>query len=1353
MYFCVKKKNMRKIILLTLVLLCIVQKNYSYPYYVDRLGVMDGLSNTCVLDIAQDKLGFVWFATEEGLNMLNGNKITSYFKSEANSITGNELNCVLDDPTDSLLWIGTQRSGLNVYDYVNDKFISYVHDENNPDGLITNDITDLIPSHDGNIWISTYWGGVDYFDKKTGKFIHYNRTTMPGLESNKVWTVCDTGDGNLYLGHVDSGMSVIALSERTVKNYKHDANDPSSLPGNEVNAIFKDSYGNIWVGTNNGLALFDSSTGKFIDFSDIDRRLRFYVYDIVQFENKLCIATDFGGVVVLQISQNTFYHPEETSIRVIDNVVGNYRMSSTSVRSIFVDSFSNFWFGLWGGGVGFIDGGNSLFNNYISLNNVEEGHTLDNPNVLTVCCFDKDKIIAGKNNGGISVISNGYILNENILGNGNIKVVQSSICLSNGDVLLGLYGGGLKKFDKAKNSVAQILDSQYDNLDVRSIYEDIDGYVWLSTSSGVYKLDKYNYEIVGHYHVGNDMIRGIVRDSNGNFFIATFGDGLFILNRDLAVIKTYNVLSGFTSNTVNHLFIDSSDNIWVATGEGLVMFSPDNYDDYKAYTRKNGLNNIHIRAVIEDDWHNIWVSTNRGISCKRKDSDDFINYTEQYNIPVSGFNTGAVSKDNDGIIYFASTDGLCYFNPYNVLSERQAPEPFISSLIITEGLDTQEPIKIVILPKRMKSIELAYYQNNFSVSLNVLNYALEKQVEYAYMLKGFDPTWYTVDDPNSVVFRNISYGEYELRVRSRIINQEWNDEYISIPIIVKAPVWLSWWAKMIYAIVFVLLVYASLLFYRRRLNLLYLYRMEKESHAKEQDLNQERLRFYTNITHELRTPLTLIIGPLEDMMNSNTLIDKDKQKVSVIYKSALRLLNLINQILEFRKTETQNRKLCVGYGNICTTIYEVGLKFKELNTNNNVEFKIEASSDHINTYYDKEIMTMVLDNLISNAFKYTNKGEIKLKVDKISEGEEKFIEIKVSDTGYGISEEALPFVFDRYYQEKGSHQASGTGIGLALVKKLIDLHHARISIESKVNEGTEFRILLSADYTYPDDLHNDDSAVCLENEDLEAVNTSGQSVNGEKPILLVVEDNEDIKNYVSDSLSDVYDVRTADNGKMGLQIALDVVPDVIVTDIMMPEMDGIEVCKTIKNNMCTSHIPVILLTAKNSLHDKEEGYMAGADSYITKPFSASLLKTRIGNILETRKRISEKISSEYSVKEKRKLISESTTKLDNDFLQKFNSIVEANLSSDKVDVGYIADKLCMSNSTLYRKVKALTGLSTNEYIRKIKMQHAEQLLLEGKYNISEIAFMVGMNSTVYFRQCFKEEFGVVPSDYIKRIKG
>lgn len=658
---------MRKISLLTLVLFFIVQKHYSYPYYVERIGVMEGLSNTCVIDITQDKLGYVWFATEEGLNMLNGDKIISYFKGDNNNITGNELNCILDDPTDSLLWIGTQRSGLNVYDYVNDKFISYCHEDNNPDALITNDITDLQPSHDGNIWISTYWGGVDYFDKKTGKFIHYNRDTMPGLESNQVWTVCDTGDGFLYIGHVDSGVSVISLSERTVRNYKHDTNNPLSLPGNEVSSIYKDSYGNLWVGTDNGLALFDVSNETFIDFSSIDPRLRYFVYDIVQYGNKLWIATDFGGVVVMDISPNTLYRPEKTSIKVIYNGIDNYSMSSSSARSVFVDSFSNVWIGLWGGGVGFINGGKSLFNNYISLNGVEEGYTLDNSNVLTVCCFDKNKMLVGKNNGGISIISDGQIYNKNVLGKGNTKVIQSSLCLSNGDILLGLYGGGLKKFEKTKNKVVDLLDTQYDNLDVRSIYEDNDGYVWLSTSNGVYKLDRVKYKIISHFNIGNNMIRGIVRDTSGNFFIATFGDGLFILNKDFDIIKTYNVSAGFTSNTVNHLFIDSARNIWVATGEGLVMFGPDNYDDYKVFTRKNGLNNIHIRAVIEDDWQNIWLSTNRGISCMRKNSEEFINYTEYDNVPVSGFNTGGVSKDNDGVIYFASADGLCYFNPYNVL--------------------------------------------------------------------------------------------------------------------------------------------------------------------------------------------------------------------------------------------------------------------------------------------------------------------------------------------------------------------------------------------------------------------------------------------------------------------------------------------------------------------------------------------------------------------------------------------------------------------------------------------------------------------------------------------------------------
>lgn len=1339
---------MRKIVLLISVILFIVQKHYSNPYKLEHLGVGNGLSNTCVLDITQDKNGFIWFATEEGLNKLNGDKFISYFKGD-NCLTGNELNCVMDDPVDSILWIGTQRNGINAYDYARKKFFSYENIYGDTNSLITNSVTDLCPAKDGNFWVSTYWGGLDYFDKKSGRFLHYNRNTVPGLVSDQLWTVFDDNAGKLYLGHVNNGLSILSLHDRTVKNYINDKYNKYSLPGNEVKSIFKDSYGNLWVGTNNGLALFDAYNERFINFSELDSRLGNYIFDIIQKENELWVATDFSGIAILELSQHLLYYPTKTHIDFISNAPDNYSLSSSSIRSLYVDGYSNIWIGFYGGGINFINSENQLFNNYVYLRNDGDIKMLDDPNVLSLS-YVNDKLLVGTNSGNLNIITDGRVEHISILGNNNTKVIQSSLCLSNGDILFGLFGGGLKKYDRKSNKVVSLSEGDLDLIDVRSIYEDNKQFVWLSTSNGVYKLDINSYRIIDHYDIANNMIRCVVRDSNGNFFVATFGSGLLIFNGDFQLIKTYEVSTGFTSNTINHLYIDSKDNIWVSTGEGLVKFSPGNYNEYEKFTRDSGLNNIHIRAVVEDNWNNIWLSTNRGISCIKSETNIILNYTEVENVPMSGFNSGAVAKDRNGILYFGSTEGVCFFNPYNVLKEREAPESFISSIVITEGLNVNKAESSIIYPSNEQKIELDDHQNNFSVSLDVMNYALKDQVEYAYILKGFDPSWYTVDNHESLVFRNLPYGEYELIIKSRIRNNEWGKKLKSISIIINPPFWLTWWAKSVYFILVIGFIIYGLYFYKRRLNLLYLYKLEKENHAKEHELNQERLRFYTNITHELRTPLTLIIGPLEDMFHSDSLADKDKKKVELIYNSALRLLNLINQILEFRKTETQNRKLCVSWGDICKTIYEVGLKYKEFNRNKNIDFRIETCCEHVELFFDKEIIIIILDNLISNAFKYTDNGLIKLSLNKKVINKTNYVEIKVSDTGYGISEEALPHIFDRYYQENGVHQASGTGIGLALVKNLTNLHRAEISLVSKVNEGTEFTILLDADYTYPDNLHNDNNALSTINDDLDIV-VSDNIEKNEKPILLIIEDNNDIRNYVSESFSEDFEVKTARNGKMGLQMAFDILPDIVISDIMMPEMDGIEVCRSLKNDIRTSHIPIILLTAKNTSHDKEEGYMSGADSYITKPFSASLLRTRIDNILEIRKKLSDKISSEQILKEKKKIILESTTKLDNEFLNKFNNIVESNMSSDKVDVTFISEQLCMSNSTLYRKVKALTGLSTNEYVRKIKMQHAERLLMEQKYTISEIAYMIGMNSSVYFRQCFKEEFGVLPSEYIKKI--
>ena len=525
----------------------------------------------------------------------------------------------------------------------------------------------------------------------------------------------------------------------------------------------------------------------------------------------------------------------------------------------------------------------------------------------------------------------------------------------------------------------------------------------------------------------------------------------------------------------------------------------------------------------------------------------------------------------------------------------------------------------------------------------------------------------------------------------------------------------------------------------------------------------ERMKndFISSVSHELRTPLTLILGPLEDMQKDTSLPVKQAQKLSVIHQSALRLLNLINQILEFRKTETQNKRLCVCKGNIAPLIYEIGLKYKELNQKTKIDFRIQIEKEEMLLFFDKEIVTIVLDNLISNAIKYTEQGCITLSLYQTVRNEVAYTEIKVSDTGYGISAEALPHIFDRYYQESGKHQASGTGIGLALVKNLVELHEGEIRAESVQNEGSTFYISLLTDNIYPNALHADSTEPAAKEDTAQATiseNTSEPTVDNGKPILLIVEDNEEIQKYIAESFSDSFEVITADNGEEGKQQALSHIPDIIVSDIMMPIMDGITLCRQLKEDVRTSHIPIILLTAKDSLQDKEEGYEVGADSYLTKPFSASLLRSRINNLLESRKKLITQFQAQpvsgnqTDLNEKRIIIAEALSKLDNEFIEKITLLIEENLSSEKIDITYLSDKMCMSGSTLYRKMKALTGLSTNEYIRKVKMQNAERLLLEGKFNISEIAYKVGMNSTGYFRQCFKEEFGVSPSDYLKQIK-
>jgi DNA-binding response OmpR family regulator len=509
-------------------------------------------------------------------------------------------------------------------------------------------------------------------------------------------------------------------------------------------------------------------------------------------------------------------------------------------------------------------------------------------------------------------------------------------------------------------------------------------------------------------------------------------------------------------------------------------------------------------------------------------------------------------------------------------------------------------------------------------------------------------------------------------------------------------------------------------------------------------MNDERMRFFTNITHELRTPLTLIIGPLEDLKADETLHGLQQKKINSIHRSAKRLLDLINQILEFRKSETRNRKLSVRRADLAMLVRDIGQKYLDLNQNPKISFQIQLPLEEREMYYDTEVLTIVLDNLISNAMKYTLKGRINVELKYLQEDGNHLAEILVADTGFGIATEQLPRIFDRYYQVKGEHQVSGTGIGLALVKNMVDLHEGEISEHSLPEKGTRFSIRLDMDNTYPEAIHADAQEPEMEVAELE-IHTENRQ------LMLVVEDNAEISDYIRDTFAEMFEVLIAENGKAGLDIALRKIPDIIISDIMMPVMDGIELCRRLKEDVHTCHIPVVLLTAKDSLEDKTEGYTVGADSYITKPFSGNLLRSRVSNLLEARKKITQLFSS--SIVSKQSMVQDSISKLDNEFIDKLTRIIEENLEIEQLNIAQIAEQMNMSHSSLYRKIKTLTGLSANEFIRKIRMRNAERLLLSCKYSIAEIIYKVGISTPAYFRQCFKDEFGVTPTDYMKNMKG
>lgn len=1076
-------------------------------------------------------------------------------------------------------------------------------------------------------------------------------------------------------------------------------------------------------------------------------------------DRTLWIASDIGGISVLDL--NLYKNPLTEELKFSQITKENSGLSSNNNRRIIQDSFGNIWIANYSMGIDFIA------KSAASINTLQYmGKALEE--VTGLYCDHQGNLWIGRDN-LMSLYQNGKLMQtwnfSSYLSNSSssIYVFEED---KKGNIWCGTSDNGVLKFNPHTHSFTRINYAQ--NLDVHALCENAQGKMWVGTEAGIFSVenDKINKEQELNRQMGNNptIIYSIKEDNYGQIWIGTLDRGVFVFSKQMKLIVHLTEKNLLATNSINHIIKDADGGIWMATMRGLAYVqNPLQPGAIKNYDERYGIKDSHIRAISQDKQGNIWVSMFSGIACLNIHKQRFYNYDYESGIPTSNFVEASAVTTPDGTIYFGSPGGICFFNPQQ-LTEPKAVSPIQIINCERVGKLSDQFASRLISPNNEGIICLSHDDNTFKINFTIKDFSQEGNVEYSYMMKGLDDQWYETEGDNEVTFRNLKPGDYTFIIRAKLKNQDWEDASTAeMKVVVNPPLWLTWWAKLCYVLLIMGILGYFFRSYQKQLLLRNSLVQEKWESKQRQQVNEERLRFFTNITHELRTPLTLILGPLEDLMEDKEIAERVHHKIGCIHASAERLLNLINDILEFRKTQTQNRKLTVAKANLGALVREIGVRFKDLNQNSRLNIRLNIQTGVPELYFDSEVINTVINNLMSNAIKYTPEGSITL---SLTMPEDNTIAIAVEDTGYGIDKDALPHICDRYYQENGNHQASGTGIGLALVKSLATLHQAELTVESEKGRGSKFTFSLKADRTYPEALHKDDNQDLATAENAEENETTSKEPTEDiRPLLLIVEDNADIRLYIEESLHEDYRIIQACNGREGMEQAFSKVPDIIVSDIMMPEMDGIKMTHILKEDIRTSHIPIILLTAKTSINDQEEGYDSGADSYLTKPFSAKLLHSRIRNILSGRRRLADYIvqknisqfetsadeqqTSQKATEEKEDAMTCQISNLDKKFLEKLNKLIENHISTDDLDMAFMTDKMAMSHSTFYRKVKALTGMSANEYIKKAKLRHSMTLLKKGEYSIAEVAILAGFNNLGNFRESFKREFGKSPSEILK----
>jgi signal transduction histidine kinase/ligand-binding sensor domain-containing protein/DNA-binding response OmpR family regulator len=1311
----------------------------------NNITIDNGLINNEVTAIHQDRYGFIWFGTRGGLNKYNGyefNTIRSV-PGSSNNLPNQAVEVIAE--SGNLLWIGNKTGGLNSYDILTDSITHY----NPPAAVKIQEIKSLLVTKSGDLFIGALHG---LYILRKGIFVTVdNRLTVSSLardsadgiwvgtvfglykynpQQNKLDSISlgpkrfevtsiavDNQSKCLFLGTWGNGLVRYNLEDHSYKKYLSSP-DPGGLTSNNTYRVMIDRNRNVWVGTwGGGLNKFDINTEAFESLRIKPLNVFNTDYDIVlsilqDNAGILWIGTDGGGICKVD--------PYRKKFNTITNTdVNKPILENTHITAVYEDRHGGFWLGTKGGGLYFSADKKHFLHKDVGTNPIRVNTFFENNNDLWV----------GTGDGLVILKDYDHVFRP-------LWVKRSNTDTS------GLSGPKVTAIVKDKN-----------------------GIIWVGTQEhGLNRVIDFHNEIPVFKHypervgvagaIQNDRISCMLVDKSNRLWVGTY-DGLHVYNREndnFELIKTADQNSkGLSNNTILSLAEDSYGTIWVGTQQGLnkLSFSESGKFSIESFYQCAGFPNDYVHAVLIDNENNVWMSTNKGITKYNIRTKNFRNFDIRDGVSSNTFSENISYRRPDGEMFFGSINGVTYFYPDSIYLNHYKPPVYITNLQINNQdvavgntiMNNKVLSKALFLTPQIK---LSYKENIISFSFAALDYHASDKNQYQYQLEGFDDKWVDAGSRRTVTFTSLPSGSYTFKVRASNSDQMWSDDIATLQIAISAPPWKTWWAYLIYFLIIGGLLWLSRYIKLKRIYLQNRLAIANLNYEKEHEIAEIKSRFFTNISHEFRTPLTLMIGPLEDLTADDKLAPSVKSTIRKIQNQSKRLLSLINQLLDFHKAESNALTLNTAYHDIIALSKSVANSFEEEANRKDIQFVFQADKKELFLLIDKEKVESILYNLLSNAFKFTPPGgDIQFRVE-YHQQPAPTCEIIVADTGKGVSAAEKGKIFDRYYQvaqaEPGKYM--GTGIGLAFVKDLVELHNGSILLEDNQPQGSVFTITLPAKAaSQPEEEPGE-----MEDYQPEELAEEADNEQAELPIVLVVEDNEELNQYLCKVLSKSGDVIAARDGKEGLEKAFQTIPDLVVSDVMMPGMDGYALCKSLKEDNRTSHIPVILLTAKSDDISHIEGIKQGADIYLGKPFKPALLTSHVKNLIQSRKKLKELFARRLNLEPSEVEV----TSFDEEFIKNAIHFVEENIEKDEFSIDDLAVKLNMSRSTFYRKLKALTGMSGSDFIRTIKLKRSAQLLKSGEYTVSMAAFSSGFNDLKHFRKSFQKQFGVTPSEYMKR---